>query len=252
MEPELFSQRLAETIAWCLPRAADPNDGLRTEALKPVLIHDRELPPDQRPDAAKAETWFQFLMGAGERSWADVVADLAARRIGELKKTQPDLAAHPNFATHPPDHAAHPPDFAARRPDLAARRPDLAAYTPDLTLGHLLFFEDDRSELDGASEQATGGYFNGCDVAPWDTWVAFVPKSPAQASALLISWVPPERLALVETGIAANETNCLWLTPCAPGLPELLAARAAHYGALDAAAAAASPPRKKRDFGDDA
>ncbi|MBI3831424.1 MAG: hypothetical protein HY291_18035 [Planctomycetes bacterium] len=200
MDAELFKQRLAETLAWCLPKAgATARDGLRAESLKPVLIHDRELPPGQKPDARKGETWFQFLMGAGERSWADVVADLAARRAEEL------LQAQPGFKDN----------------------------LPDLTQGHLLLFEDDLSELSGTSETASQGFINACDVAPWDTWVDFLPKSPAQRSALLISWVPPAFLALVEAGIAANETDCLWLTPCTPDLPALLAKREAHYRTLE-------------------
>lgn len=201
MDQDLFRQWLAETIAWCLPRAsaAEPRLSLRTEPLKPVLIHDRELPPGQRPDANNAETWFQFLMGAGERSWSDVVADLAARRVEALRQAQPD--------------------FEAGRIDLAQ--------------GHLLCFEDDRSELDGTSEAASHGFFNACDIAPWDTWVGFVAKNPAQPSALLLSWVPPALKAAVDAGMAANETHCLWLAPATADLAALLAARVAHYATLD-------------------
>lgn len=202
MDQELFRQRLAETIAWCQPRASttEPRLSLRTEALKPVLIHDRELPPGQRPDANNAETWFQFLMGAGERSWSDVIADLAARRAEALRQAQPDFQSA----------------------------------LVDLAQGHLLCFEDDRSELDGTAEAVSGGFFNACDISPWDTWVDFVAKNPAQPSALLISWVPPALKAAVDAGMAVNETNCLWLAPTTADLAALLAAREAHYAALDA------------------
>jgi len=202
MDRDLFRQRLAETIAWCLPRtdAAEPQRCLRTAALKPVLIHDRELPPGQQPDADNAETWFQFLMGAGERSWSDVVTDLATRRAEALRQAQPDFQCG----------------------------------LVDLAQGHLLCFEDDRSELDGASATASGGFFNACDIAPWDAWVGFVAKCPVQPSALLIAWVPPALKTTVDAGLAANETNCLWLAPTTPELDALLDAREAHYAALDA------------------
>jgi hypothetical protein len=76
---------------------------------------------------------------------------------------------------------------------------------------------------DGASEHASGGYFDVFDTPPWDTWVWYVDDTPTldhpndqtegvRRVDFLIAWVPPVMIAWVEHGIAVNPMECLgWL-----------------------------------------
>ncbi len=176
---EEFEKCLIDTMTWCLARL-DPNDltlSLRSSELSPRLVHDRETPTEEERDPLRDEVWFRFLMGAGETSWEEVLETLTINRRNFIQK-EPHRFDKPN----------------------------------DLTAGKLLIFEDDISELDGQSGQATKGFFNACDVAPWDTWVTFLSKSDTRLSAVLISWVPPTLIPIVEKGLEANVSEALWLT----------------------------------------
>src|SRR5438093_12293271 len=76
--------------------------------------------------------------------------------------------------------------------------------------GRLLLSAPHESFTDGVSEWESGGFFDTCDVPPWDTWVYYVSEevvyderywrqvlrcppdwSPSPVS-YLVSWVPPE------------------------------------------------------------
>ena len=198
-EAELFKERLFETIAWCSARmnATDPVRSLRTAELKPYLFHDREIPKEVRAkmteqqggdltkrDAYDEEAWFQFMMGAGEESWLELTGTLSQKRRELLKV---------NYS-------------------------DFNSSNINLSMGKLLFYEDDRSELDGESGKASNGFLNSCDVAPWDTWVMYVPKNYAleRHGAVLISWIPPEFVPLVEKGVEATEDAVLFLLNAIP------------------------------------
>ncbi|HXI21541.1 MAG TPA: hypothetical protein VNH46_10670, partial [Gemmatimonadales bacterium] len=64
--------------------------------------------------------------------------------------------------------------------------------------GHLLvYFPGGRS---GAAQQASGGYCDGRDTPPWDTWVAFVEET---GRSYLVAWVPPAGIAPVGAAIEA-------------------------------------------------
>lgn len=79
----------------------------------------------------------------------------------------------------------------------------LLAYLPDDTLA------------DGAAELDTHGFFDADNVPPWDTWVGLFPVEigfRSYASEVLISWVPPDFLGLVDQGIRVNPEECItWL-----------------------------------------
>ena len=197
-EQNLFKERLAETIAWCSRRlnASDPVRSLRTPELKPYLFHDREIPVEVRAkiveqqggdltkrDAYDQEAWFQYMMGAGEESWTALTDTLSQKRRELLlkEKLTPDAAL-------------------------------------DLSQGKLLFYEDDRSELDGLAGEASEGFLNSCDVAPWDTWILYLPKNYAigRNGATLVSWVPPAFTAQTKLGVEATTDAVLFLCDCTP------------------------------------
>jgi hypothetical protein len=73
------------------------------------------------------------------------------------------------------------------------------------TAGKLLLYWPDENLADGAAECASLGFFNGDNVPPWDTWVAFSER-------VLLSWVPTEMIAVAQKGIDVNPEGCIaWL-----------------------------------------
>ncbi len=84
--------------------------------------------------------------------------------------------------------------------------------------GRLLLFYASDSLCDGTAEAASEGYFDHENQPPWDTWVHFLiepPTSPEDTeSSVVVSWVPPDFVALVERAIEQNPEQCLaWASP---------------------------------------
>lgn len=158
-----FRWRLAETIAWCGPRAA-PHDAAR--CLRTALLCPRLAGFD-----AAQPTMYEWLRAPDA---FDEVDRLARARTRELRS------------------AGQQPSRPAA--DLAGGR--LLVATPYLHL------------WDGASEAASGGFIDAQDGAPWDTWVALVPRERAgpgyAGDPYLLAWVPP---AFVDAADAAVEVN---------------------------------------------
>ncbi len=58
---------------------------------------------------------------------------------------------------------------------------------------------------DGASEMASGGYLDGNDIPPWDTWLTEVDHA-------LIAWVPTWARDALDAALAANPVDCIgWI-----------------------------------------
>lgn len=186
-ELEAFRCRLAETVAWCRPRASvgDPRHCLRTPAL--------------RPEGWRDDTPY--------RSGFDVFSDSAVDQLGDHLRIVDTLAR----ARAQLLHSEH------RSPDVAAEH---------LSGGRLLLYNPWDDLWDGAAEQESMGYFDQHNVPPWDTWVSvlrdeeggLVRASPRldtpwrrswSAYSIVISWVHPEFLDLADAGIVVNPEQCL-------------------------------------------
>lgn len=144
---ETILTRLAETIAWCVPRVNqdEPRTCLRSPALRPHPL---------------------------ERNRKAVVGSVAVSRYMGLK--------HPK---------------KCRASDLANGR--LLIYEPDINLAH------------GLEEGETNGYVDIDNIPPWDTWVAYIYEGESN---YLLSWVPPQFVALVTSGIQVSPEECFrWL-----------------------------------------
>jgi hypothetical protein len=72
----------------------------------------------------------------------------------------------------------------------------------DLHDGRVLVYGPDENVADGASEYASGGFFNLYDAPPWDTWVAYSDRR-------LLSWVPPDLVGFAQKGIDVNAVDCM-------------------------------------------
>ena len=71
-----------------------------------------------------------------------------------------------------------------------------------------------ESVWDGASAAESRGFFDDLDLAPWDTWVCYVPERAALGRvaarpSYLVSWAPPALVDLIAAGIHANPVDCI-------------------------------------------
>ena len=78
--------------------------------------------------------------------------------------------------------------------------------------GRLISCEVYSSEASGASALDSKGYFDSCDVPPWDTWVAWFPDVTGSDGDIgfLIAWVPEAFHALATCGIDACPLECIF------------------------------------------
>lgn len=179
---EAFQRTLAETIAWCAPRATslEPESSLRS------------LPLHSQPS-------------------------MESRSIDERKRAVADIATTRAMLLR--DAGIYPQQPAA-----------------DLAGGRLLLYAPDETLSDGAAYVSSGGFFDGDNVPPWDTWVAYIKDTatdpqhghpwflgayqdyqkithePMQLT-YVVCWVPPSLLEVAEAGIDVNPEECIvWLS----------------------------------------
>ena len=87
----------------------------------------------------------------------------------------------------------------------------LTGVDAELATGRLLVWERDNTIDDGAGEAETGGYLDGSDMPPWDTWVAYSDSSATRVGSL-VSWVPPVFVDAIDRAIRVNAYGALyWL-----------------------------------------
>jgi hypothetical protein len=77
--------------------------------------------------------------------------------------------------------------------------------SPDENAGKLLVYAPEENLADGAAQLESKGFFDGDNVPPWDTWVAF-------SHGILLSWIPPQFVGLAQNGIDVNPECCIrWM-----------------------------------------
>src|SRR5688572_26239133 len=86
----------------------------------------------------------------------------------------------------------------------------------ELDRGKLLVYFPDANLCCGAAQDDSLGFFDLENTPPWDTWIALgVDRKVGKASpyrTYLVSWVPPELVAIADAGIRANPERCIrWL-----------------------------------------
>ena len=74
--------------------------------------------------------------------------------------------------------------------------------------GELLTYRTRHPGSGGGARDASEGYFDGRDIPPWDTWVAWIEELDRQ---YLVCWVPPEAMAVAAAGIGVAEGSLAWL-----------------------------------------
>lgn len=103
--------------------------------------------------------------------------------------------------TRPPNYPTEPRAWPSDVPDdaygfVAAKRRELLGrfqieLRPKLRAGRLLVTDLFSNLAHGLAEVDTRGFFNGNDIAPWDSWVT-------KLDSFLVSWVPNSLITIVE------------------------------------------------------
>lgn len=176
-----FQRRLGETIAWYLSKVpiADPEHGLRTEALAPSgdVAHPTR------------KVWSDF-----PRPWTDEMWNEYRRAQSQAPQQRQGIV----------DEVAR-----KRRTLLRMSRLDHPQQKESLGRGRLLVYEPELNLYDGAAMNASEGFFDGDNVPPWDTWLAYIVDTVEENQTYLIAWVPPELLELASDGIDVNPEDCI-------------------------------------------
>jgi hypothetical protein len=168
-----FETRLAQTIAWCGPRAsaADPGASLRSE----------EIDPGQQT----------------------VLGDNRGQRVQFVCYRRPSVLA----ASARRDAGLSMRDFDPMAAQSAIPATDAVDV---LAGGRLLVYFPDEQLADGAAEAETRGFFDADNVPPWDTWVGLYADEREEEH--LVSWVPATFIESVARGIWVNPEECIrWL-----------------------------------------
>lgn len=219
-----FERRLAETIAWCSPRVSrvDPMHSLRSPRLRPADLDAAFKEVSGRID--------QTLEGTHPIGPAlPASAPLAARRRRQAILEQQRIARSQQWSRL---YQVEMPRVEAERERIVdavveerarllrlsnayPRSEDMDALAHSLAGGRLLLCGGiSESVWDGAAAAESDGFFDDGDLAPWDTWICYVPERIANEDgaarhAPIVSWAPPALFDLIAAGIHVNPVACI-------------------------------------------
>ena len=192
-----FGRQLASAVEWC------------TRKKSGVLESDRFWTSDFRPP--------QLAERPSRR-------DIEVALLRPVGSRGPYLEPHATFAsyTHSVRREMVRQVVAGRERALGWNSSRVAHYPLDLVGGRLLAFDPDNSLADGAAEDCTDRFFDWFNLPTWDTWVWYAVDETRRDKAkpagehvdhnfvgCLVSWIPPQFLNLVNSGIDANLEGCL-------------------------------------------
>jgi hypothetical protein len=70
--------------------------------------------------------------------------------------------------------------------------------------GELLIYRTGHPGSGGRARDVSEGYFDGRDIPPWDTWVAWIEEPDRQ---YVVCWVPQEAMGVAVAGMGAAITT---------------------------------------------
>lgn len=178
---EHFQRRLEETIAWCSTHdwSANPAQGLRTASLRPT------------EQACVEQTFFHH-----NELWGKSYDEFWDNTPWQRQQVVERMAIQ-------------------RAEALQTRNITPPQIVQPLAGGRLLAFDLGGTLSEGASYDATQGFFDGDNVPAWDTWIVYITDDPVSAppwnplDSYLLSWVPAPLVNTVEQGIAVTWEGCL-------------------------------------------
>jgi hypothetical protein len=181
------------------------------------------VPPDwMRPALADVESWCSRLPIplSGDSCWASELApSWAPERIPWHERSGSPKEYYSLIRSSGSRNTSEF-NWAAAVGEIINRRRSLALGGPSDSRGRLLAFLPDENLADGATEQASEGFFDVDNIPAWGTWVGFtnrddpiVQDTRGRAARALIAWVPGELVSLASQGVEVNPEVCiLWLS----------------------------------------
>lgn len=204
IDEEWFQQSLAETIVWCtgLPIENAPDESAdikrrRDLGKKAGVLYRR----------AHLSMWPEFVK---KFQYSRANRLLARARLLEIAPLEvqlrcPELKPEPFFPHYGREKSEQIViGVVSRRAQKLRSESRSPEHTTILADGKLLLFSPEKTLSDGAARFSSKGFFDEDNVPAWDTWVAFQEQ-------YVISWVPPQLIELVSTGVDVNPEQCiLW------------------------------------------
>ena len=198
-----FLRNLAETIAWCQPRAVanDPASICGSEhGLRKWLEADEHDEDDDRWKSVLRSEELRPPVAANDQN-DDGVSLWADRKMVEHVIAERRRLVTPRSAT-----------------SLGERHL--------LNDGRLLALFPNYSNINCMSAWATGYFLDENDSPPWDTWVDIIRTPPIESKKsfdeLLVAWIPPDYIEIVNLGIETEIIDILmWVDePISCPVPE--------------------------------
>ncbi len=146
----------------------------------------------------QADAWYRHGLSAS--------TDPVALRSIDLKPPE-DLHHRSSL----PKRSSVVESLCRRRVDLLSLAGQSCPQPSRLPPGKLLLYDPDSNLCCGGAENASEGFFDVDNIAPWDLWIAYViEQEPKEAfDAYLVSWIPGALVQIAEMGIQANPEGCI-------------------------------------------
>jgi hypothetical protein len=210
LKSETLRQSFAETVAWCGNQQIIASVE-ETEDVKHRRILGRQAGQlIRRAYMERNRLWNRILRRnyTETRQWrqgTDLYRQADLSSIAPLEGQLRTPSLRPSSSLSEVRAAADRDDIVR---SVVTRRSVLVsaqAQSSDVRAGKLLLYVPEENLADGAARYASNGLFDGDNVPPWDTWVAF-------SQGTLLSWVPPLLIGLAQSGIDVNPEGCIrWI-----------------------------------------
>lgn len=192
MKIEKFEKRLIDTMHWCHSEMMDHH--VRTKLPGNQFFH--KLTSYLQP-ATPAELKRNIEQTAHVRG--SVLRRFAPESMGKFLKLH-DAGLE--------SEVAH---VSVQRAEAVILRHYEETESIAMAAGKLLYFTPALSRADGKAMLASGGFFDGENFPPSDTWMAYVIDSydRTKLTGYLLSWVPSPVVSLVEHAMKADTSGSL-------------------------------------------
>jgi hypothetical protein len=204
-----FRRSLRDVIRWCatLPVAAEESDSQGVLRRNGLLAQGNQLIDEARQAASHGWRRRNIQDTAQWKSAQQVFSEIL-NSLGPVETALRSLQLSPS---HPLTSGMSGQDWSEAVAEVVAKRSRLVdqvsvdEHTAYASSGRLLLYWPEENLACGAAQVSSGGFFDTDNVPPWDIWVAYEER-------VLISWVPPGLIGIVEMGIDANPENCIqWI-----------------------------------------
>jgi hypothetical protein len=210
LKDESFRRSLAETIAWCGTQEVVATVEESEDIKKRRILGQQGGELTHRAFMERGRFWNRILRRhyTNTRLWRQ---GMELYRQANLSSISPLLEQLRNPTLRPNGSLAEARTEPVRDEivrSVIVRRSEFVRgreLSPDENAGKLLVYAPEENLADGAAQLESKGFFDGDNVPPWNTWVAF-------SHGILLSWIPPQFVGLAQNGIDVNPECCIrWM-----------------------------------------